>query len=504
MKIPFKNYILSWILRKRIRKIRKLMYDPINVQKKLLLELLYKAKDTKYGKENKFDRIQCYKEYSMNVEIKKYEDFYPYIQKIKEGGKNILWPGKIKCFAKSSGTTDSESKYIPITMESLKKGHIEAGKDMLSIYCYNNPKTKIFSGKGLMLGGSQINNNGCIEGDLSAILLDNFPFWVNMHRTPDIETALLARWEEKLDRIVDQAIKENVTNLTGATSWMLIVLNMVLEKTKAKDILEVWPNLELYMHGGMSFLPYKNQFQKLIPNPNMNYMECYNASEGFFAIQDQASADEMLLMLDYGIFYEFIDMKNFNNKDQKACSLAEVKLNINYAMVITTNTGLWRYLIGDTIKFTSLSPFKIKVVGRTKGFINTFGEELVIENAEIAIMKACNHTNAVITEFTAAPVYIQGSNSGSHEWLVEFKKRPNNLNVFTKALDNCLQNINSDYKAKRENNLILKLPIVKELKDGTFYTWLKQKDKLGGQNKVPRLNNNRIIVEEILLITKTY
>jgi len=504
MKIPFKNYILSRILKRRIKKIRKLMYDPINVQKQLLIDLLYKAKNTKYGKENKFDRIKCYKEFSMNIEIKKYEDFYPYIQKIKNGKKDILWPGKIKLFAKSSGTTDSESKYIPITRESLNKNHIKAGKDMLSIYCYNNPETKIFSGKGLMLGGSQIKKNGYIEGDLSAILLDNFPFWVNIHRTPDIETALLLKWEDKLDRIVNQSIKENVTNLTGASSWMLIVLNKVLEKTKAKNILEVWPNLELYMHGGMNFLPYKKQFQKLIPNPNMNYMECYNASEGFFAIQDQNSVDEMLLMLNYGIFYEFIDMKKFNNKDQQAYSLAEVKININYAIVITTNTGLWRYLIGDIVKFTSLTPFRIKVVGRTKSFINAFGEELVIENAEIAIMKACHKTNAVITEFTAAPVYIQGSNSGSHEWLIEFKKRPYNLNSFTKELDHYLQNLNSDYKAKRENNLILKLPIVKELKEGTFYKWLKKKNKLGGQNKVPRLNNNRIIIEEILSITKTY
>ena len=502
MKIPFKNSILSWGLKKRIHQMDLFLKYPIAVQKDLLLNLIEKAKDTEFGKENSFASIKSYGEFCKNVDIKNYEEFYPYIKKLRNGGKNILWPGKINWFAKSSGTTNAESKYIPISREALEDCHFKAGKDMLSIYCNNNPKTSIFDGKGLMLGGSQNTIHDYIDGDLSAILLDNFPFWVNMHRTPDLETALLARWEEKLERIVSQAVNESVTNLTGASSWMLIVLNKILEKTGAKNILEVWPNLELYMHGGMNFAPYKEQFKKLIPTTKMNYMECYNASEGFFAIQDQPHSDEMLLMLDYGIFYEFIPMEDFKNGSRDAICLEKVKLDKAYAIVISTNTGLWRYLIGDTIKFTSISPFRIKIVGRTKSFINAFGEELVIENAENAIQEACKKSNATIKEFTAAPLYINEENSGSHQWLVEFEQQPNDLNIFTKELDSFLQKINSDYKAKRTNDLILKLPKVQEVEKGTFYNWLKKKGKLGGQNKVPRLSNNRELIQEILALTK--
>ena len=500
MKIPFKNSILSWMMKKRMHQIDLFLKYPFLVQNELLLSLLEKAKNTVFGKEYKFSSIKSYADFRKSVPIKTYEEFFPYIQRLRKGEEGILWPGEIKWFAKSAGTTNAKSKFIPISKEALEDCHYKAGKDMLAIYCNNNNDTTVFDGKGLMLGGSQDSNplKKYVDGDLSAILLDNFPFWVNIHRIPDLETALLSKWEEKLKKIVAQSINENITNLTGASSWMLIVLNNVLEETKAKNILEVWPNLELYMHGGMNFSPYKEQFQKIIPSQKMNYMECYNASEGYFAIQDQTDSNEMLLMLDYGIFYEFIPMDDFNNVNRDAISLEMVELNKTYAIVISTNAGLWRYLIGDTIKFTALDPFRIKIVGRTKSFLNAFGEELVIENAENALAFACKKTSAIVKEYTAAPLYIDEGNSGAHQWLIEFEKAPYDLNIFTKELDVFLQEINSDYQAKRTNELILQRPKIESLKRGTFYKWLEQKGKLGGQNKVPRLSNNREIAEEIL------
>jgi len=500
MKIPFKNSILSWMIKKRIHQIDLFLRYPFLVQNELLLILLEKGKNTLFGKEYDFSSIKSYADFCKGVPIKTYEEFFPYIQKLREGEEDILWPGGIKWFAKSSGTTNAKSKFIPISKEALEDCHYKAGKDMLAIYCNNHHNTTIFDGKGLMLGGSQDSNSlkKYVDGDLSAILLDNFPFWVNIHRIPDLETALLPEWEEKLKRIVDQSITENITNLTGASSWMLIVLKNVLKKTKAKDILEVWPNLELYMHGGMNFSPYQKQFERIIPSQKMSYMECYNASEGYFAIQDQTDSNEMLLMLDYGIFYEFIAINNFNNGNREAINLEMVELNKTYAIVISTNAGLWRYLIGDTIKFTNLHPFRIKIVGRTKSFLNVFGEELVIENAEDALAFACKKTSAIIKEYTVAPLYIDDGDSGAHEWLIEFENAPYNLNIFTKELDLFLQEINSDYQTKRTNELILKMPKIESLKRGTFYKWLKQKRKLGGQNKVPRLSNNREIAEEIL------
>ena len=500
MKIPFKNSILSWMMKKRMHQIDLFLKYPFLVQNELLLSLLEKAKNTVFGNEHNFSSIKSYADFRKSVPIKTYEEFFPYIQRLRKGEKDILWPGKIKWFAKSAGTTNAKSKFIPISKEALEDCHYKAGKDMLAIYCNNNNDTTVFDGKGLMLGGSQDSNplKKYVDGDLSAILLDNFPFWVNIHRIPDLETALLSKWEKKLKKIVAQSINENITNLTGASSWMLIVLNNVLEETKAKNILEVWPNLELYMHGGMNFSPYKEQFQKIIPSQKMNYMECYNASEGYFAIQDQTESNEMLLMLDYGIFYEFIPMDDFNNGNGDAISLEMVELNKTYAIVISTNAGLWRYLIGDTIKFTALDPFRIKIVGRTKSFLNAFGEELVIENAENALAFACKKTSAIVKEYTAAPLYIDEGNSGAHQWLIEFEKAPYDLNIFTKELDVFLQEINSDYQAKRTNELILQRPKIESLKRGTFYKWLEQKGKLGGQNKVPRLSNNREIAEEIL------
>ena len=500
MRIPFKNSFLSWMMKKRIHQIELFLKYPFQVQDELLLKLIDRAKNTEFGKKHSFSSIKSYEEFNKNVAVKTYEEFYPYIKKLRNGGENILWPEKIKWFAKSAGTTNAKSKYIPITQQALEECHYKAGKDMLSIYCNNNPETTFFDGMGLMLGGSQYQNPAkeYIDGDLSAILIDNFPFWVNIHRTPDLATALLPKWEEKLEKIVQQAVNDDVSSLTGVPSWMLILLNKILEKTGADNILEVWPNLELYMHGGMNFSPYKEQFKKIIPSPKMNYMECYTASEGYFGIQDQANTNELLLMLDYGIFYEFIAMEDFKKGSRKTIRLDQVKLNTTYAMVITTNAGLWRYLIGDTICFTNLSPFRIKIIGRTKSFINAFGEELVVENAENALRHACRKTKTTIREFTVAPLYIKENISGAHQWLIEFERKPKNLDIFTKEIDDFLQTINSDYQAKRTNDLILKMPKIEMLKSGTFYKWLDLKGKLGGQNKVPRLSNNREIVEEIL------
>ena len=368
MKFPFKNSFLSWVLKKRIHQIDLFMKYPIAVQKEVLSALLETTKNTAFGLEHNFSSINSYDEFCKKIPIRTYEDIFPYIERLRSGEKNVLWPGRTKWFAKSSGTTNAESKFIPFTEDALNNCHYKAGKDMLAIYCNNHPQTKIFDGKGLMLGGSMENNSitNYTDGELSALLINNFPFWVNIHRTPDLETALHPNWEKKLEKIVEQSILEDVTSLTGASSWMLIVLNQVLKKTETKNILDVWPNLELYMHGGMNFSPYKEQFKKIIPCESMNYMESYNASEGYFAIQDQSNNNDLLLMLDYGIFYEFIPINEFNNGNRDAISLKEVVMNKTYALVISTNSGLFRYLIGDTIKFTSLNPFRIKVVGRTK------------------------------------------------------------------------------------------------------------------------------------------
>ncbi|MEE2700279.1 MAG: GH3 auxin-responsive promoter family protein [Bacteroidota bacterium] len=503
MKLPFKNSFLSWVLKKRMHQIDFFLKYPIAVQKEVLSELLETAKNTVFSEEYDFPSINSYDEFRKRVPIRNYEDIFPFIKRLRNGEENILWPGKTKWFAKSSGTTNAKSKFIPFTEDALFDCHYKAGKDMLAIYCNNNPQTKVFDGKGLMLGGSMESNSiaDYTDGDLSALLIDNFPFWINIHRIPDLETALHSNWEEKLEKIVTQSIEEDVTNLTGASSWMLIVLNQILEKTKANNILEVWPNLELYMHGGMNFSPYKSQFKKIIPNEKMNYMESYNASEGYFAIQDQPNSNELLLMLDYGIFYEFIPINEFNKGGRDAISLESVEINKTYAIVISTNAGLWRYLIGDTIKFTSLNPYRVKVVGRTKSFINAFGEELVIENAEDALAFACRKTSAVVKEFTVAPIYINNGESGAHQWLIEFTTLPIDLDIFTKLIDDYLQKVNTDYKAKRTHGLILQKPKIECVKNNTFYKWLNIKGKLGGQNKVPRLSNNREFAEEILLLT---
>ena len=492
-------------MRKRIKNIKKFVDNPIQVQESVFNYLIKKGIKTKFGEDHQFKKITNYITFKNQIPIRTYEDFDDYITKIRKGGEDILWPGKINWFAKSSGTTNNKSKFIPVTKESLEDCHFKAGKDMLSIYENNFPNTNIYNGKGIMLGGSMTKskNRNFKDGDLSAILLDEFPFWVNYHRVPDINTALMKEWDEKLDKIAKQAINENITNLTGVPSWMLILLKRVLQLSGKNNILELWPNLELYMHGGVNFEPYRQQFEEIIPSDKMNYLEGYNASEGFLGIQDKNPSEGILLMLDYGIFYEFIPMYKYRKGKTDAIDLSEIELNIDYALIITTNGGLWRYLIGDVIKFTSLFPFRIKITGRTDSYVNAFGEELMVHNTDTAISKSCKKFNCSIIDYTVAPIFIT-KQSGGHQWFVEFANKPRNLNLFMKEIDWQIQQLNSDYEAKRNNNLILREPELVIIENNEFYIWLKNNRKLGGQNKIPRLSNNREIAEKILYIRKKF
>jgi len=489
------------MMQKRIHNIEKFCINPIKTQKKVFSKLLSKGKNTAFGKEHHFNTITKYSHFKNNIPIRTYEEFSAFIERVRNGEKNVLWPGETKWFSKSSGTTNAQSKFIPITKESLLECHFKGGKDMLSLYGNNFPFSDMYNGKGLMLGGTikESEKGNYKDGDLSAILLDEFPFWVNYHRVPDIETALMEDWEGKLERIAQQAVKENITNLTGVPSWMLILLKRVLAISGKKNISEVWPKLELYMHGGVNFEPYREQFKTLIPSEKMNYLEGYNASEGFIGIQDKSPSEGLLLMLDYGIFYEFINMKNFRKGIKETTNLKDVQLNTDYALVISTNGGLWRYLIGDVICFTSTFPFRIKIVGRTKNFLNVFGEELVIENTDKALLEVCKKNNALIKDYTVAPIFIN-ENSGGHQWLIEFSKEPKNIDNFKTELDIVLQELNSDYAAKRNQNLILKIPEIILIKNNEFYKWMKRNKRLGGQYKIPRLNNDRKVVEEILAL----
>jgi len=477
---------------------------PIDVQKELLFKLLQKAKHTEIGNTFGFANIKSYKEFTEKVPIQQYESIEPLIQRARKGEQNIFWPTPIKWFAKSSGTTNSKSKFIPVSDEALEDCHFKAGKDMLCLYYNNNPSAQLFAGKGLRLGGSSAvyEDNNSYFGDLSAIIIENMPFWADFSSAPKQEVALMEEWESKIKAIIDETIHEDITSLVGVPSWMLVLLNRVLERTGKDNILEVWPNLEVYFHGGVNFNPYREQFKKIIPKKGFKYYETYNASEGFFGIQDVNNSLDLLLMLDYGIYYEFIPMDEFDGENSEAIPLSEVQLNVNYAIVITTNGGLWRYLIGDTVKFTSLNPYRIRITGRTKHFINVFGEELIIENAENALKQACLKTNSEISEFTVAPVFMNGSKSGGHEWIIEFRKHPECINYFTEILDNSLKSINSDYEAKRYNNLTLAMPKINIAKEGLFYKWLKKNGKLGGQHKVPRLSNSRTNLEDLMKLNK--
>ncbi|WP_282069355.1 GH3 auxin-responsive promoter family protein [Olleya namhaensis] len=504
MSIPLVNSIASWFLKKRFHQIELFLKYPNEVQQELLFSLLDIAKDTEVGKQHEFASIKNYATFAQRVPITTYEDFQDKIERSRQGENNIFWPKPIKWFAKSSGTTNAKSKFIPVSTDSLEDCHYAASKDLLCMYLNNNEDSQLFTGKSLRLGGSKelYKENGTVFGDLSAILIDNMPFWAEFSSTPSSKVSLMSDWETKMAAVVNETINENVTSLAGVPSWMLVLLNNVLDKTDKTSLFAVWPNLEVYFHGGVSFNPYIEQYRNILPKKDFKYYETYNASEGFFAIQDQNYSGDLLLMLDYGIFYEFIPMDNYGTLDQKVIPLNEVEVNKNYAVVITTNAGLWRYKIGDTVRFVSISPYRIKVSGRTKHHINVFGEELIIENAEDALKKVCKKTKSEIVDYTAAPIFMDGKEKGAHEWLIEFKTPPKDIDYFNELFDNALKSLNSDYEAKRYNNMTLNKPKIHVARTQLFYDWLKQNNKLGGQHKVPRLSNTRQYIDELLILNK--
>lgn len=493
-------------MKKRIHQIELFMKYPNEVQDELFKRLISTARYTEFGQKYDFESITSYDQFRERVPIHTYEQLFPYIERLMKGEQSILWPSEIKWFSKSSGTTNARSKFIPVSQEALEDCHFKGGKDLLSIFINNYPDTTIFDGKGLAVGGSHQQNDydpsaTSYYGDVSAVIMQNLPVWAQLIRTPSLETALMPNWEEKIEKLARETAKENVTNLAGVPTWTILLIQKIVELENKKNILEVWPNLQAFFHGAVSFTPYRSLFKTLIPSDQMIYWETYNASEGFFGIQDQSNSEDLLLMLDYGIFYEFIPLEEMEAEHPKALRLDEVKLGVNYAMIISTNAGLWRYNIGDTIKFTSLSPYRIRISGRTKHFMNAFGEEVIVENAETAIAKACEATGAIIDNFTAAPVYFETNSKGRHDWVIEFKKEPETLHEFSGILDKTLRSINSDYDAKRAHDLALTAPKVYTVKPGTFYNWMKKRGKLGGQNKVPRLSNSREYVDDILKMT---
>ncbi|MCB0431003.1 MAG: GH3 auxin-responsive promoter family protein [Flavobacteriales bacterium] len=493
------NSFISWLMKKRIHQIELFMKYPHEVQAEWFRKLISAVAPTEWGKAHGYDSIKSVEDFRANVPVQDYESLKPYIQRIMRGQQQVLWPSEIKWFAKSSGTTQDKSKFIPVSTESLEECHFKGGKDMLSLYFHQNPDPRLFTGKSLALGGSHTINqfsNESFYGDLSAIIIQNLPFWAEFSRIPGKDIALMDKWETKIEKMARAVLPENVTSISGVPSWTLVLIRRILEISGKNDLKDVWPNLEVFFHGGVNFGPYRKQFETLISGP-MQYMETYNASEGFFGIQDQANSDELLLMLDYGIYYEFLPLDQLGSDSPKALSLHEVTTGTNYAPLITTNGGLCRYLVGDTIAFTSLSPYRIRITGRTKNFINAFGEELIIDNAEKALAIATEKTKCEISEYTAGPVYMLDGSKGRHEWLIEFVTVPESLDYFMEVFDNALKTLNSDYEAKRYADMALGRPIIRSLPQGTFYEWLKMKGKLGGQHKVPRLSNDRKIIDEI-------
>lgn len=502
MPLQIINSVATWFLKKRIHQMELFLKYPHEVQDELLLSLIKSAENTQIGKKYDFASMRNYTKFSERIPVSTYEDLEPTIELTRKGEQNVFWHSNIKWFAKSSGTTNAKSKFIPVSAEALENCHYKASKDLLCLYLNNNEESQLFTGKSLRLGGSKqlYEDNNTFFGDLSAILIDNMPIWAEFSSTPSSKTSLMGDWETKLPAIINETITENVTSLAGVPSWMLVLLHKVLETTGKSDLHELWPNAEVYFHGGVNFDPYEEQYKKLFPKNDFKFYEIYNASEGFFAIQDQNDSDELLLMLDYGIFYEFIPMDTFGTLNQHVIRLNQVVLNKNYALVITTNSGLWRYLIGDTIRFTSLSPYRIKVSGRTKHHINVFGEELMVENTDNAIAKTCKAFNCEVVDYTVAPIFMKDNQKGSHEWLIEFKTAPNDIEKFRIALDENIQSVNSDYEAKRYNNMTLNPLSLHVARENLFYDWLKQQDKLGGQHKVPRLSNERHYLESLLVL----
>ena len=497
--------LLNNIFKLRAKKIDKYATEAEAIQMRVLTELVQKAAGTEWGKEHSYSTIHSYEDFARNVPVQDYESLKGYIDRMRHGESDVLWRGECRWFAKSSGTTNDKSKFIPVTADGLKTLHYTGGRDSVALYLRLNPKSRIFSGKSLILGGSHAPNYNLpksLVGDLSAILIENIMPLVNLVRVPEKKIALLSDFEEKMDKIARTTCNKNVTNIAGVPSWMMAVLKHMLDITGKKSVDELWPNLEVFFHGGVAFTPYREQYKQLIRSSNMHYLETYNASEGFFGIQNDFADPSMLLMIDYGVFYEFVPFEELDSPSPRAVPLWEVEVGRNYAMLISTACGLWRYMIGDTVRFTSKNPYKFVITGRTKHFINVFGEELIVDNAEQGLAKACAETGAQIADYTAAPVYMDSDAQCRHQWLIEFSRRPESIEQFATILDTTLQQINSDYEAKRYKDITMQPLEVIPARANLFNDWLKSKGKLGGQHKVPRLSNSRDYISEMLEMNK--
>lgn len=497
--------IIRPVFNSRLHAIERYESHAEDIQRDTLERLLHEAARTEWGQRYGYDNMHSYEEFAAKVPVSTYEELKGYIDRMRHGERDVLWPGQVKWYAKSSGTTNDKSKFIPVSRDGLHDTHYQGGTDAVALYLHNNPLSRLFDGKALILGGSHAPNYNVansLVGDLSAILIENINPLVNLVRIPPKKIALLSDFEEKRDRIAEMAIKKNVTNISGVPSWMMAVITRMLELSGKQYLDEVWPNLEVFFHGGIAFTPYRSQYEKLITSPKMHYMETYNASEGFFGIQDDPADKSMLLMLDYDVFYEFIPLEEVGKSNPTVVPLTGVELNKNYAMVISTSCGLWRYMIGDTVMFTSRNPYKFVITGRTKYFINAFGEELIQDNAEKGLQEACRETGAEVKEYTAAPVFMDQNAKCRHQWVIEFAQMPDSVEHFADVLDKSLQQINSDYEAKRFHDITLQHLEVVVAREGLFDDWLKSKGKLGGQHKVPRLANNRNIIDEVLEMNK--
>ncbi|MGQ1929170.1 GH3 auxin-responsive promoter family protein [Ornithobacterium rhinotracheale] len=498
------NKIASFVVNSYVNKVEEIRTQPIEAQQRVFKYLIERGKRTQYGQKFDFKNIKTYEDFKEKVPVVIYEELEPEIERARRGAADVLWPGKVQWFAKSSGTTNAKSKFIPITKESLEQNHFTSGKMLFANYLENHPNTAMFTKKNLRIGGSAdlYQEYGTKYGDLSAIMIDNLPFWADYMNTPNKEISLLSDWNVKLDAIAQAAIKDSVGSLTGVPSWMLVLLNHCLSLTGKEHLHEIWPDLEVFFHGGISFKPYLKNYEEIC-GKEMRYYEIYNASEGYFSMQDLPDSKDMLLMLNTGIFFEFIPMEEESLKARKAVPLQEVELNKNYAIVISTIGGLWRYMIGDTVKFKSINPYRIVVSGRTKHYINAFGEEIIIENAEEALDFASNETGAKIKEYTGAPIFMHDKEKGAHEWVIEFEREPNDFEQFKILFDRKLKEINSDYEAKRYNNMTLNFPSIHMGRKDLFYDWMESRGKLGGQNKVPRLCNDREYIDPLLRLNQT-
>ena len=495
---------ISFLARLRYRRIHNWINHAAAAQRQVLQSLITEAQYTAFGKKYHFDHLFTIKEFKQRVPLCEYDDVRPYIERMMQGEENVLWNTPVGWFAKSSGTSNDKSKFIPVSQESLKENHFKASKDVITKYYRNFPSSDLLTGKSLVVGGSHTINkvNDHVQyGDLSAILMHNSPFWGQWLRTPELSIALLDEWENKIEKLAQVTAEENVTMLAGVPTWTLLLLKRILDIKQKKTISEVWPNLELYINGGVSFVPYRQQFEQIIGMP-INYLEIYNASEGFIAGQEKPGDEGMMLFTEHGIFYEFLPVEEYRKPNAQTLGLTHVQLHKNYAIVISTTGGLWRYIMGDTVEFTSLNPYKIKITGRLKHYMNAFGEEVIVDNADKAIAAAAKKTNSVVKDYTAAPVYFTDQSNGAHEWLIEFDRAPESLKIFMSEMDHALKELNSDYEAKRHKNIALRMPIGRSLPAGSFTEWLRTRGKVGGQHKVPRLSNGRKIIEEILAMTK--